>query len=52
MSAARSPFHTSCSTFLAPRYSDITRPYMNPVWCAIGDAIITVSAPVSPSRSA
>ena len=44
--------HTSCSTTLARSMIGIIRPYMKPVWCAIGDAISTTSSCVRSRRSA
>ncbi|MNN62360.1 hypothetical protein D3C81_1776560 [compost metagenome] len=50
--AARAGSQMSCSTACAPSTTGIIRPYMKPVWCAIGDAISTTSPPPRCSRPA
>ena len=42
--AARLGSHTSCRTAVAPSRTGIISPYMNPVWCAMGEAISTTSS--------
>ena len=42
----------SCSTALALSMMGIIRPYMKPVWCAMGEAISTTSSEPSFRRSA
>ena len=44
--------HTSSSTALARSMMGIIRPYMKPVWCAMGEAISTTSFSPSAMRSA
>ena len=49
---ARRGSQTSCSTELARSITGIMRPYMKPVWWAIGEAISTTSDSPSASRCA
>jgi len=42
----------SCSTALALSMMGIIRPYMKPVWCAMGEAISTTSSASSCRRCA
>ena len=51
-STARPGSQTSSSTALASSTIGIIRPYMKPVWCAIGEAISTMSSRPSRSRAA
>ena len=49
---ARAGSQMSCSTARARSTTGIIRPYMNPVWCAIGEAISTTSSAPRRIRSA